>query len=79
MDDSDPHPLTAARRARGLSQTALAARVRRAAARRSLRSGCDRSRIRKWERGVVPDADSQLYLAEALGLPPDAVAAPCPQ
>ncbi|CAM5317572.1 Transcriptional regulator OS=Streptomyces tendae OX=1932 GN=GUR47_19515 PE=4 SV=1 [Streptomyces tendae] len=78
MDDSDPHPLTAARGARGLSQTALAARVRQAAARRGLRSGCDRPRIRKWERGVVPDADSQLYLAEALGLPTDAVALPWP-
>ncbi|MEV5762832.1 helix-turn-helix transcriptional regulator [Streptomyces tendae] len=79
MDDSDPHPLTAARRARGLSQTALAARVRQAATRRGLRSGCDRPRIRKWERGVVPDADSQLYLAEALGLPPDSAAMPWPQ
>ncbi|MFG3108402.1 helix-turn-helix domain-containing protein [Streptomyces tendae] len=78
MDDSDPHPLTAARRARGLSQTSLAIRVRQAAARRGLRSGCDRPRIRKWERGVVPDADSQLYLAEALGLPPEAVAIPWP-
>lgn len=78
MDDRDPHPLTAARRALGLSQTALAARVRQAAARRGLRSGCDRTRIRKWERGTVPDADSQLYLAEALGLPPDAVALPWP-
>ncbi|MEU9646834.1 XRE family transcriptional regulator [Streptomyces sp. NPDC048188] len=78
MDDSDPHPLTAARGARGLSQTALAARVRQAAARHGLRSGCDRPRIRKWERGVVPDADSQLYIAEALGLPTDAVALPWP-
>ncbi|MFD5236084.1 helix-turn-helix domain-containing protein [Streptomyces tendae] len=78
MDDSDPHPLTAARRARGLSQTTLAILVRQAAARRGLRSGCDRPRIRKWERGVVPDADSQLYLAEALGLPPEAVAIPWP-
>ncbi|MFF6998186.1 multiprotein-bridging factor 1 family protein [Streptomyces sp. NPDC008313] len=78
MDDSDPHPLTAARRARGLSQTVLAARVRQAAARRGLRSGCDRSRVRKWERGTVPDADSQLYLAEALGPPLDAVALPWP-
>ncbi|WP_226487570.1 helix-turn-helix domain-containing protein [Streptomyces parvulus] len=73
MDDSDLHPLTAARRARGLSQTTLAARVRQAAARRGLRSGCDRPRIRKWERGTVPDSDSQLYLAQALGLPVEAL------
>ncbi|MER7057890.1 helix-turn-helix transcriptional regulator [Streptomyces sp. NPDC000351] len=78
MDDREPHPLTAARRARGLSQTALAARVRQAAARRGLRSGCDRTRIRKWERGTVPDTDSQLYLAEALGHPPEAGAQPWP-
>ncbi|MGC9500940.1 helix-turn-helix domain-containing protein [Streptomyces sp. WG7] len=78
MDDRDPHPLTAARRARGLSQTALAARVRQAAARRGLRSGCDRPRIRKWERGTTPDADSQCYLAEALGLSPEALVLPWP-
>jgi transcriptional regulator with XRE-family HTH domain len=78
VDDRDPHPLTAARRARGLSQTALAAGVRKAAARRGLRSGCDRPRIRKWERGITPDSDSQLYIAEALGLPPDVVALPWP-
>ncbi len=75
VDDREVHPLTAARRVRGLSQTALAARVRQAAARRGLRSGCDRPRIRKWERDTVPDADSQVYLAEALGLPAEAALA----
>ncbi|MFF8575482.1 helix-turn-helix domain-containing protein [Streptomyces sp. NPDC015237] len=78
MDDREPHPLTAARRACGLSQTALAARVRQAAAHRGLRSGCDRPRIRKWERGTVPDADSQLYLAQALGVPADDLVVPWP-
>lgn len=75
MDDREVHPLTAARRVRGLSQTTLAAGVRQAAGRRGLRSGCDRPRIRKWERGTVPDADSQVYLAEALGLPAEAALA----
>jgi transcriptional regulator with XRE-family HTH domain len=69
MDDRPPHPLALARQARGISQKALAAKVRAAAARRGLRSGTDQSRVRKWERGIQPDTDSQTYIAEALGVP----------
>ncbi|MFJ8546663.1 XRE family transcriptional regulator [Streptomyces sp. NPDC093586] len=67
-----------ARRAAGLSQEHLAAGVRAAAARRGLRSGTDASRVRKWERGIRPDEDSQTYIAEALGLPAGIIAGPWP-
>ncbi|GJF26525.1 multiprotein-bridging factor 1 family protein [Streptomyces sp. HO565] len=78
MEHPAVHPLARARRARGLSQDQLAARVRDSAARRGLRSGTDASRIRKWERGIRPDEDSQTYLAEALGLPAGTIDAPWP-
>ncbi|MDX3366185.1 helix-turn-helix transcriptional regulator [Streptomyces sp. ME02-6987-2C] len=78
MDDRCLHPLARARRARGLSQQQLAARVRDSAARRGLRSGTDASRIRKWERGIRPDADSQSYIAQALGLSADIIDGPWP-
>ncbi|WP_159461041.1 helix-turn-helix domain-containing protein [Streptomyces viridosporus] len=72
------HPLARARRAAGLSQEQLAAGVRAAAARRGLRSGTDASRVRKWERGIRPDEDSQTYIAEALGLSADNIDGPWP-
>lgn len=46
-----------------------------AAARRGLRSGTDEARVRKWQRGVRPSEESQLYIAEALGWPADIVRA----
>ncbi|MFJ4931599.1 XRE family transcriptional regulator [Streptomyces sp. NPDC088736] len=73
MEETPRHPLAVARMARGLTQDALAAQVRAAAGRRGLRSGTDRARVRKWERGVEPSEESQLYIAEALGLPAEAV------
>ncbi len=51
----------------------LAAGVRAAAHSRGLRSGTDKARVRKWERGVEPSAESQEYIAQALALPPDVV------
>ena len=54
----------------------LAADVREAAGRRGLRSGTDDSRVRKWQRGdAEPNAESQIYIAEALGWPADIVRA----
>ncbi|WP_326732809.1 XRE family transcriptional regulator [Streptomyces phaeochromogenes] len=67
------HPLAVARKARRLTQDALAAKVRAAARLRGLRSGTDRQRVRKWERGTQPDEDSQFYIADALELPADIV------
>lgn len=49
--------------------------IRAAAARRGLRSGTDEARVRKWQRGVEPNAESQMYIAEALGWPADVVRA----
>ncbi|MER5218285.1 XRE family transcriptional regulator [Streptomyces sp. NPDC002838] len=56
-----------------MTQDALAAGVQAAAHRRGLRSGTDKARVRKWERGVEPNGESQVYLAEAFGLPADIV------
>jgi tetratricopeptide (TPR) repeat protein len=56
-----------------MSQDALAAGIQAAARRQGLRSGTDRARVRKWERGVGPSEESQGYIAEALGLPADIV------
>lgn len=69
-----PHPLTAAREARGLNRGQFAEAIRKAARRRGLRSGVDRARVRKWEiDGVRPDAVSQTYIAEVLEVPVDQV------
>ncbi|WP_034090737.1 helix-turn-helix transcriptional regulator [Streptacidiphilus albus] len=69
MDDTIRHPLTYARRQEGWSQDDLALRVRRAAVLRGRRSGTDRQRVWKWEtRRAVPDAESQLLLADAFGV-----------
>ncbi|MFJ9026514.1 XRE family transcriptional regulator [Streptomyces sp. NPDC102259] len=64
-----------ARVAAGMSERDLAAGVRAAAARRGLRSGTDEARVRKWQRGVEPNEESQIYIAEALGWPADVVRA----
>ncbi|MFF8035851.1 XRE family transcriptional regulator [Streptomyces sp. NPDC016626] len=49
--------------------------IRAAAVRRGLRSGTDEARVRKWQRGVTPSEESQIYIAEALGWPADIVRA----
>ncbi|MDT0485305.1 XRE family transcriptional regulator [Streptomyces doebereineriae] len=49
--------------------------IRAAAARRGLRSGTDDARVRKWHRGIEPNEESQIYIAEALGWPADIVRA----
>ncbi|MGW0333543.1 XRE family transcriptional regulator [Streptomyces sp. NPDC003011] len=68
------HPLAQARKAIGLNQVEFAREIRRAAERRGLRSGATKQRVYKWEtEGVTPDADSQAYIAEALGVPAAAV------
>ncbi|MFF8919126.1 hypothetical protein ACF08M_39000 [Streptomyces sp. NPDC015032] len=69
------HPLAAARIALGMTTRELVAGIQAAAARRGLRSGTDVARIRKWQRGVRPSEESQVYIAEALGLPADIVRA----
>ncbi len=56
-----------------MSQEALAAGVQAAARRQGLRSGTDRMRVRKWERGVRPSEESQAYIAESLGWPVEIV------
>ncbi|MFE7132470.1 XRE family transcriptional regulator [Streptomyces sp. NPDC057638] len=72
--ETTSHPLALARLAAGLTRVEFAARVRAAAARRGLRSGTDRHRVRKWEvADVTPDAEAQQYIAEVLGIPPGAV------
>ncbi len=54
----------------------LAREVRHAARRRGLRSGTTRQQVWRWEAGrQVPDADSQLLLADAFGIEQAAVAA----
>ncbi|MFE3205780.1 helix-turn-helix domain-containing protein [Embleya sp. NPDC059237] len=70
MDSSPRHPLSLVRAERGWSLEDLAREVRDAAARRGLRSGTRRGRVWKWESGVEPCAESQLLLAEALGVDP---------
>ncbi|MDQ1031470.1 transcriptional regulator with XRE-family HTH domain [Streptomyces umbrinus] len=68
------HPLAHARLARGMTGVDLAREIRGAAERRDLRSGVDKQRVRKWEtQRVTPDADSQIYIAEVLGVPAGAV------
>lgn len=64
------HPLALARAARGMTGVDLAREIRAAAARRGVRSGVDKQRVRKWEvGGVTPDEESQGYIAEVLGVP----------
>ncbi|MFC5154119.1 XRE family transcriptional regulator [Streptomyces amakusaensis] len=74
MTELTGHRLARARQARGMTRVDLAQAIRAAAWRRGLRSGADKHRVRKWEvDGVVPDADSQSYIAEALKIPQEAV------
>ncbi|MEU0942286.1 helix-turn-helix transcriptional regulator [Streptomyces canus] len=73
-DERTPHPLAALRIARGFTRVEFAEAVHVAAGRRELRSGVDKARVRKWEvNGVRPDAVSQTYIAEVLGIPADDV------
>jgi hypothetical protein len=75
VEETARHPPAAARIARGMTMEELAAGIRAAAGRRGLRSGTNEARVRKWQRGVEPNEESQLYIAEALGLPWDIVRA----
>ncbi|MEU9599823.1 helix-turn-helix transcriptional regulator [Streptomyces sp. NPDC048109] len=73
-DERTPHPLAALRIALGLTRVEFAEAVHSAARRRGLRSGVDKTRVRKWEvNGVRPDVVSQTYIAEVLGIPADGV------
>ncbi|WP_107393252.1 transcriptional regulator [Streptomyces agglomeratus] len=73
-DERTPHPLAALRTALGFTRVGFAEAVHGAARRHGLRSGVDKARVRKWEvNGVRPDAVSQTYIAEVLGIPADEV------
>jgi len=76
MDDLIRHPLAHARTERGWSQPELARRIRQAALRRGLRSGVDRQRVWSWENNrAVPDADSQILLADVFEVEPSLIPA----
>ncbi|MEU6258640.1 XRE family transcriptional regulator [Streptomyces sp. NPDC047043] len=75
MEETTRHPLVVARLARGMTMEDLVSGIRAAATRRGLRSGTDEARVRKWQRGVEPNEESQIYIAEALGWPADIVRA----
>ncbi|MEU9405784.1 XRE family transcriptional regulator [Streptomyces sp. NPDC048281] len=70
-----PHPLVVARQAAGKTMDAFVAGIHEAAGRRDLHSGTDEARVRKWQRGVTPNAESQIYIAEALDWPASIVRA----
>lgn len=64
------HPLAYRRALKNLTRVDLANLIGAAAQRRGLRSGTDKHRVRKWEvLAVTPEAETQVYIAEALGLP----------
>ncbi|WP_260255640.1 helix-turn-helix transcriptional regulator [Streptomyces sp. 840.1] len=70
MDDPIRHPLAYARELRGWSQSDLAAHLDRVARRHGLRSGTDKTAVSRWENGrKKPGPDSQILIAEALGIP----------
>jgi hypothetical protein len=73
VEETTRHPLVVARLACGMTMEELVSGIRAAAARRGLRSGTDEARVRKWQRGVEPNEESQVYIAEALGWPADIV------
>ncbi|WP_406359558.1 XRE family transcriptional regulator [Streptomyces sp. NBC_00715] len=75
MEETAPHPLVIARLAAGVTMGQLVSRIQAAARRHGLRSGTDEARVRKWQRGVRPSEESQIYIAEALGWPADIVRA----
>lgn len=69
------HPLAYHRELKSLTRVDLANLIGEAAKRRGLRSGTDKHRVRKWEVcGVTPEAETQVYIAEALALPVELVA-----
>ncbi|MFJ5546754.1 XRE family transcriptional regulator [Streptomyces sp. NPDC093225] len=64
------HPLAYHRELKSLTRVDLARLIGEAARSRGLRSGTDKHRVRKWEVcGVTPEAETQVYIAEALELP----------
>ncbi|OEJ22239.1 transcriptional regulator [Streptomyces agglomeratus] len=66
--------MAALRIALGFTRVGFAEAVHGAARRRGLRSGVDKAWVRKWEvNGVRPDAVSQTYIAEVVGIPADDV------
>ncbi|WP_229713733.1 XRE family transcriptional regulator [Streptomyces fuscichromogenes] len=75
MAASTPHPLVLARQAADKTMDEFVAGIHAAAGRRGLHSGTDEARVRKWQRGVKPNAESQIYIAEALGWPESIVRA----
>ncbi|WP_326762780.1 XRE family transcriptional regulator [Streptomyces phaeochromogenes] len=75
MDETTRHPLVVARCAAGMTMEEFVSAIHAAASRRNLRSGIDDARVRKWHRGVTPNDESQIYIAEALGWPADIVRA----
>lgn len=75
MEETTGHPLVVARHAAGKTMEEFVSGIHAAAARRNLRSGIDEARVRKWQRGVQPSEESQIYIAEALGWPADIVRA----
>ncbi|MGW0652336.1 XRE family transcriptional regulator [Streptomyces umbrinus] len=75
MDETTRHPLVVARCAAGMTMEEFVSAIHAAASRRNLRSGIDDARVRKWHRGVIPNDESQIYVAEALGWPADIVRA----
>jgi hypothetical protein len=75
VQETTRHPLALARLVLGMTMEELVSGIRAAAARRGLRSGTDEARVRKWQRGVEPNEESQIYIAEALGWPADIVRA----
>ncbi|MER6318844.1 helix-turn-helix transcriptional regulator [Streptomyces sp. NPDC001581] len=72
--DLDRHPLAHLRRHNHWSGEDLARLLRDQARRRGLRSGIDRNRIWLWETGrATPTEESQLLLADVLGVPTAAI------
>ncbi|MFE4973075.1 XRE family transcriptional regulator [Kitasatospora sp. NPDC056651] len=70
MDDPIRHPLAYARELRGWSQRDLVVELNKAARRQGLLSGADKTAVSRWEHWrKTPNADSQLLIAEAFGVP----------
>ena len=75
VEQRPSHPLTVIMSERGLSHEGIAELVRGAVAAHGLRSGADRNLVWKWKVGRQrPTAESQRYLAEALGVPQEVLA-----
>lgn len=68
-----PHPLLAARIARGWSQAALARRLRDLAAKRGHPVATRKHGVSTWQSGRQPDPETQQLLAEVHGIPATAV------